>query len=87
MGLNFSKSSTEQPEVIEVAPDQEPGTDLVVKPYDIVADRNNMNTQLVNSPEVDAIVSTIEVNNMESIVSFGANVAEEISKASEHVSA
>jgi len=85
MGLNFSKSSTEQPEVIEVAPDQEPGTDLVVKPYDIVADRNNMNTQLVNSPEVDAIVSTIEVNNMESIVSFGANVAEEISKASDVV--
>lgn len=85
MGLNFSKSSTEQPEVIEAAPEQEPGTDLVVKPYDIVADRNNMNTQLVNSPEVDAIVSTIEVNNMESIVSFGANVAEEISKASDVV--
>jgi len=85
MGLNFSKSSTEQPEVIEAAPELEPGTDLVVKPYDIVADRNNMNTQLVNSPEVDAIVSTIEVNNMESIVSFGANVAEEISKASDVV--
>lgn len=85
MGLDFSKSSTAQPEVTEDVPVQETGTDLIVKPYDIVADRNEMNTQLVNSPEVDAIVSTIEVNNMESIVSFGANVAEEISKASDVV--
>lgn len=85
MGLDFSKSSTAQPEVTEAVLVQETGTDLVVKPYDIVADRNEMNTQLVNSPEVDAIVSTIEVNNMESIVSFGANVAEEISKASDVV--
>ena len=40
---------------------------------------------LVNSPEVDAIVSTIEVNNLETIVTFGAGVAEEISKASDIV--
>lgn len=56
-----------------------------VKPYDIVADREKMNAELVNSAEVDAIVSTIEVNNLETIVSFGAEVAEEISKASDVV--
>jgi len=38
---------------------------------------------LVNSPEVDAIVSTIEIDNLETIVSFGATAAEEISKASD----
>ena len=40
---------------------------------------------LAGSQEVDDIVSTIEVNNLETIVSFGAEVAEEISKASDVV--
>jgi uncharacterized protein YaaN involved in tellurite resistance len=44
-----------------------------------------MNTELVNSEEVDAIVSTIEVNNLETIVTFGSEAAEEISKASDVV--
>ena len=59
--------------------------ELVVQQYDIVADRKQMNDSLVNSQEIDAIVSTIEVNNMESIVTFGAHAAEEISKASDVV--
>lgn len=53
--------------------------------YDIVADRQQMNAELVNSKEVDDIVSTIEVYNMDTIVSFGAKAAEEISKASDVV--
>ena len=44
-----------------------------------------MSADLVDSQEVDRIVSTIEVNNLETIVSFGADVAEEISKASDVV--
>ena len=44
-----------------------------------------MNAELVNSKEVDNIVSTIEVYNMDTIVSFGAKAAEEISKASDVV--
>ena len=44
-----------------------------------------MNAELVNSKEVDDIVSTIEVYNMVTIVSFGAKAAEEISKASDVV--
>ena len=56
-----------------------------VKEYDIVADRQDMTKALVGSKEVDDIVSTIEVNNMESVVTFGASVAEEISKASDVV--
>ena len=44
-----------------------------------------MSAELVGSKEVDDIVSTIEVNNLETIVSFGAEVAEEISKASDVV--
>ncbi|MBR1592432.1 MAG: toxic anion resistance protein [Ruminococcus sp.] len=90
MGLDFSKakSSNEEttavpvataenlPEVIEEMPSQK---------YDIVADTNQMSTELVGSPEVDALTSLIEIDNMESIVTFGAETAENISKASDVV--
>lgn len=81
MGLDFSKTNTQQQ---QAAPVEEPKNEVqVVESYDIVADRKQLNEVLVNSPEVDAIVSTIEIDNMESIVSFGAAAAEEISKASD----
>lgn len=83
MGLNFAKAaekagqeantaavSIKEPEVVE---------------YDIVADRQQMNQELVNSQEVDDLVSTIEIDNLETIVSFGAEAAEEIAKASDMV--
>lgn len=82
MGLDFSKTSSQQPTVTATPAPQE---EMVVQSYDIVADRNQMNAELINSAEVDALVSTIEVNNMESIVTFGAHAAEEISKASDIV--
>lgn len=85
MGLDFSKStmtaSTQPASGLKEAKDEI----AVVEQYDIVADRQQMNAELVNSDEVDRIVSTIEVNNMDTIVSFGAEVAEEISKASDVV--
>lgn len=78
MGLDFEKK--QQPQDGASAPQSEIE---VVNQYDIVADRQQMNTKLKKSPEVDALVSQIEINNMETIVSFGASVAEEISKASD----
>ena len=57
----------------------------MVEQYDIVADRQQMDEALTGSPEVDALASTIEVYNLETIVSFGAEAAEEISKASDVV--
>jgi uncharacterized protein YaaN involved in tellurite resistance len=85
MGLNFSKpAETPQTPATTTAPAAANQIEEV-KEYDIVADRQQMNAELVNSPEVDAIVSTIEIHNLESIVSFGAPVAEEISKASDIV--
>lgn len=83
MGLDFSKSAKTSSTPVSPAP--APQEELTVQPYDIVADRQQMNEELVNSPEVDALVSTIEIDNMESIVSFGAHAAEEISKASDVV--
>ena len=87
MAIDFSKSSTT---AASTTPTQAalPATKdeiEVVEQYDIVADRQQMNADLVDSQEVDRIVSTIEVNNLETIVTFGAEVAEEISKASDVV--
>ena len=85
MGLDFSKAKPKAEETqtdTVVIPEQEIEA---VTSYDIVADRQQMNTELVNSPEVDAIVSTIEIDNLESIVSFGSEAADEISKASDVV--
>lgn len=84
MGLDFNKppmpqsapQATAEPELMESE---------AVQKYDIVADREQMGRELTNSPEVDALVSTINVNDMESVVNFGAEAAEEISKASDIV--
>lgn len=81
MGLDFNRTAV-SPSVQaadtknEIAPAEQ---------YDIVADRQKMNEELVNSEEIDRIVSTIEVYNLDTIVSFGAEAAEEISKASDLV--
>ena len=81
MGLDFSRTASAQAAAAPEAKNEI----AVVEAYDIAADREKMNAQLVNSEEVDRIVSTIEIYNMDTIVSFGAEVAEEISKASDVV--
>ena len=83
MALDFRRPTTTTP-VATSAPVVKDEI-AVVEQYDIVADRQQMNAELVNSEEVDRIVSTIEVYDLETIVSFGADVAEEISKASDVV--
>ncbi len=81
MGLDFKKAAVQQPTAV---PDTKNEVSVVEK-YDIVADREKMNAELVNSKEVDDLVSTIEIDNLETIVTFGAEAAEEISKASDVV--
>lgn len=84
MALDFKKPAgqTQVPAVAAAQPQQEIE---VVQEYDIVADREQMSTALTNSPEVDALASQIDVYSLETIVSFGAEAAEEISKCSDVV--
>lgn len=89
MGLDFSKASSQQNNtVIDATPASSVSVGSEIEPvqaYDIVADRQQMNAELVNSEEVDRLVSTIAVNDLETIVTFGSQVADEISKASDVV--
>ncbi len=80
MGSDFSGTAQIPGTVLEEQNEIEP-----VRQYDILADRQELSERLVNSQEVDDIVSTIEVYNLATIVSFGAKAAEEISRASDVV--
>ncbi len=82
MGLDFSKAPAVQAPQTTA---EEKNEIEVVEQYDIVADREEMNARLVDSPEVDEIVSTIQVYDLETIVSFGAEAAEAVSRASDVV--
>ncbi|MCI8719358.1 MAG: toxic anion resistance protein [Lachnospiraceae bacterium] len=84
MALDFKKPAgqTQIPVVAAAPPQQEIE---VVQEYDIIADREQMSTALTNSPEVDALASQIDVYSLDTIVSFGAEAAEEISKCSDIV--
>ena len=80
MGLQYKpvNKQTEQ----ELQPQQEVQK---VEVFDIVEKRNELTTQLTDSKEVDDIVSTICVNDPNTIVTFGGEVAEEISKCSDQI--
>lgn len=84
MALEFNKSKQMTPEEqAQATPTLSLEPEMEV--FDIQAERQELTQTLVGSHEVDAIVSTIEVYNMETVVSFGAEVAEGISKASDIV--
>ena len=74
-GQKSSNSSVTVPATVE----------LEVEPYDIAADRAQLNQKYVNSAEVDALTSQIVVDDLNTIVTFGSAVAEQISKTSDVV--
>lgn len=80
MGIDFGKktgtnTAAETPAAVQ--------DELVVQEYNIQADRERMERELANSKEVDNLVSTISVDDPESIVTFGSQVAEEIARSSD----
>ncbi len=56
-----------------------------VENFNIVVKTDEIKQQLATSKEIDALVSTINVNDANTIVKFGSEAAEEISKASDQV--
>lgn len=80
MAINFSKNNQQNDNVVDVTPSpvEEPK-------FNIVTVRQEMAAKIYNSDEIDKLTSLIDVNNPNTIVSFGASVAEEISKASDTV--
>ena len=83
MAMNFNRPNTTSPTPV-VQTTQETSI-AEVQSFDIMADKQQTVNALVHSPEIDALTSTIDINNLDSIVSFGSHSAEEISKASDVV--
>ena len=96
MGLQFTPGSQMQP---AAQPQTAPATTLAKTPEEVALDvkieeAKNFNIQvtadqikqeLATSEEIDKLVSTINLNDSNTIVKFGAEAAEEISKASDQV--
>lgn len=84
MGLDFSKAKTGEAEAVtsEVAENEALPT---IQTFDIAVESAKIKNELVDSAEVDALVSKIELDNLDSIVTFGGEVATEISKSSDLV--
>ena len=85
MSINMSESK-EAVSVPTAVAEANPATDIVpVEQYDIVADRSQMENQLVGTEEIEKLTQLVKVDDMNTIVTFGADVANEISKASDTV--
>ena len=78
MALNFDRPAQQAQPTLTLEP-------MEVKPYDIIEDRDRTVAQLVDSEEIDRLTSQIDINDMTTIVTFGARTVEEISKASDVV--
>ena len=78
MALNFDRPAQEMQPTLTLEP-------VEVKPYDVIEDRDRTVAQLVDSDEIDRLTSQIDINDMTTIVTFGARTVEEISKASDVV--
>ncbi len=95
MGLQFTPGSqaqaAAQPQAQAVAITKsvdEAALDVKIeeaKNYNIVVETDKIKQELATSAEIDKLVSTINLNDANTIVKFGADAAEEISKASDQV--
>ncbi len=98
MGLQFTPSSA-QPQA-QAQPTEIAASGTVVtapadaaldakieeaKNFNIVVKTDEIKQQLATSDEIDKLVSTINVNDSQTIVKFGAEAADEISRASDQV--
>lgn len=98
MGLQFTPGSQVQPAAApEAAPQQafttaktpeDVALDMKIeeaKNFNIVVKTDEIKQELASSADIDRLVSTINLNDANTIVKFGADAAEEISKASDQV--
>ena len=98
MGLQFTPGSQVHPAAApEAAPQQtfttakapeDVALDMKIeeaKNFNIVVKTDEIKQELASSADIDRLVSTINLNDATTIVKFGAEAAEEISKASDQV--
>ena len=83
MGLDFTKAKQSEASVVTDTAVEGETLPATTQTFDIAVESEKLRNDLVNSAEVDALVSKIELDNLDSIVTFGGEVATEISKSSD----
>lgn len=87
MALNFTPSNSKQNsnEIVTTTATTSTPEPEVVNDFSIAEVKKELATQIANSDRIDQLTSEIDVSNPNSLVTFGAKVAEEVSKASDQV--
>ncbi|MGF6907182.1 toxic anion resistance protein [Fusobacterium sp. PH5-44] len=89
MGINFKNGGSsiieENLENLNNNVSENISRDFDIVEYNIQADKTDLAEKYIDSHEIDSLVSTISINDPESIVAFGKEVAGEISKCSDMV--
>jgi uncharacterized protein YaaN involved in tellurite resistance len=89
MGLQFTPSSEEAAvEVTSINPESVSVVAVVDEPvqtFDMVKTAEQIKTDLVKQQQVQKLVDSVNINDVNSIVKFGSEAATEISKASDQV--
>lgn len=88
MALQFTPSDERKEEQVSTALETPTGLNINIsepQTYSIVETKEQLQQELIKSEEIDKLVSTINANDPNSIIAFGNQVAEEISKASDQV--
>ena len=80
MAIQFAGGTAQQ-----TAPKEQETAVLQLPAYDIAEDRKQVADDLLSSPEIEELTAAIDVNDLNSIVTFGAKSAEEISRVSDTV--
>lgn len=84
----MAQAGAAEPVSVDLAKPQTPTYNIKVgdsQNYSMIETQQQLKQELVSSEEVDKLVSTIDINDTNSIITFGNDVAEEISKASDQV--
>ncbi len=88
MALKFTPSTEAQAQAASITAENPAPLNIQTEApqeFSIVEKTNEIKQELVKNEEVDKLVSTININDVNSIVKFGNEVAMEISKASDQV--
>lgn len=89
MALQFNPTQSGDQPAQTITEEKTPAVNIQVakeeQTFSIVDTTNQLKQDLVKNEEIDKLVSTININDTNSIVKFGNDVAMEISKASDQV--
>ncbi len=64
---------------------KQPEQAVEVVPFDLEKQKKEVAAKIQNSPEVDHILEQIDLDNADTIMTFGANITEEIAKFSDQI--